>query len=106
MTSLNHLYLAILIFIGTYCALSTTLIAASSRFDYDVPSPEAIASLQLGDEASRAEVVQRLESLLRALSRGGSSPSEYDYGSLGLSKRQVRYHQCYFNPISCFRRRK
>ncbi|KAF0305242.1 hypothetical protein FJT64_023067 [Amphibalanus amphitrite] len=23
-----------------------------------------------------------------------------------LSKRQIRYHQCYFNPIACFRRRK
>ncbi|XP_037076613.1 uncharacterized protein LOC119097752, partial [Pollicipes pollicipes] len=27
-------------------------------------------------------------------------------GPLTPAKRQIRYHQCYFNPISCFRRRK
>ncbi|XP_050734849.1 uncharacterized protein LOC127007681 [Eriocheir sinensis] len=26
-------------------------------------------------------------------------------GNLHTIKRQIRYHQCYFNPISCFRRK-
>ncbi|XP_045613816.1 uncharacterized protein AstC [Procambarus clarkii] len=26
-------------------------------------------------------------------------------GELPTIKRQIRYHQCYFNPISCFRRK-
>ncbi|KAK8395394.1 hypothetical protein O3P69_006205 [Scylla paramamosain] len=26
-------------------------------------------------------------------------------GNLRTIKRQIRYHQCYFNPISCFRRK-
>ncbi|XP_053208856.1 uncharacterized protein LOC128392802 [Panonychus citri] len=39
-------------------------------------------------------------------SSSSSSPSGPTRDILSPEKRQIRYHQCYFNPISCFRRRK
>ncbi|XP_054160410.1 allatostatin-like [Oppia nitens] len=40
--------------------------------------------------------------VVQANNMGGSPVAGYE----GHQKRQIRYHQCYFNPISCFRRRK
>ncbi|XP_067144821.1 uncharacterized protein AstC [Centruroides vittatus] len=50
-------------------------------------------------------MLNRLEMFLA--NRERSYPwSDMDNEGRATSKRQIRYHQCYFNPISCFRRRK
>ncbi|CAM1304422.1 Uncharacterised protein g3762 [Pycnogonum litorale] len=45
-----------------------------------------------------------------SINRGGLRMKENDQNEEVVrsvpSKRQLRYHQCYFNPISCFRKRK
>jgi len=38
------------------------------------------------------------------LGRGRGGSSSYAEG-MAPSKRQLRYHQCYFNPVSCFKRK-
>nr|ABY26679.1 VP1.6 [Lychas mucronatus] len=52
-------------------------------------------------------MLNRMEMFLANRERGYPwSEMENDSGRAAASKRQIRYHQCYFNPISCFRRRK
>nr|XP_015930096.1 allatostatin-like [Parasteatoda tepidariorum] len=45
-------------------------------------------------------MLKRLQTYLDSEDRQRFSESELP------SKRQMRYNQCYFNPISCFKRRK
>ncbi|KAA0203910.1 Allatostatin C Type I precursor protein [Hyalella azteca] len=44
-----------------------------------------------------------LESRERALQKRTFAPLNGMQDESPTAKRQVRYHQCYFNPISCFR---
>nr|WKR38382.1 allatostatin-like protein [Penaeus merguiensis] len=88
------------------------------------PSPEDLAALkdllvaQVAAELRRSW--QELPALRRTLvdedgleeEQGAESKKKRMFaplsglpGELPTIKRQIRYHQCYFNPISCFRRK-
>ncbi|CAG2115240.1 unnamed protein product [Medioppia subpectinata] len=58
----------------------------------------------LSNRALYLDKMDKLGAIISPKQRIGGLGSLPGYES--HQKRQIRYHQCYFNPISCFRRRK
>ncbi|KAK3930431.1 Allatostatin [Frankliniella fusca] len=91
-------------------ALSTSATAAVVRGPREEPSPLALLVLRavgggggLGDGVG--PVAAQLEDVVdyrRAPPIQTVDGDLADTMFLRAAKRQVRYHQCYFNPISCF----
>ncbi|XP_018495151.1 uncharacterized protein LOC100898959 [Galendromus occidentalis] len=49
---------------------------------------------------------ERMNNIIEALIQGGLGRGRNSYAEpMAPSKRQLRYHQCYFNPVSCFKRK-
>ena len=62
-----------------------------------------LSSLQVGDGSTITASSATAEPSIEAFKRAESSVKEFIKKSLADSK-SLRFHQCYFNPISCFRR--
>uniref|UniRef100_T1KW26 Uncharacterized protein n=1 Tax=Tetranychus urticae TaxID=32264 RepID=T1KW26_TETUR len=62
-----------------------------------------VADLAFNSDAG--DYLEKLATLFSPRYRSGRW-SASSLNSVIPEKRQIRYHQCYFNPISCFRRRK
>jgi len=59
--------------------------------------------------SNQAIYLDKLNALINAKRRIASNLGPFSAqlnGYQNHQKRQIRYHQCYFNPISCFRKRK
>jgi len=59
----------------------------------------------LSNRALYLDKIDKLGAIINPKQRIGSNFGQLS-GYESHQKRQIRYHQCYFNPISCFRRRK
>ncbi|KFM78946.1 hypothetical protein X975_04014, partial [Stegodyphus mimosarum] len=63
------------------------------------------AARQYFDDSKASGYQQYLENILKDRQYQLSlPPSDMEFLN-ALRKRQIRYHPCYFNPVSCFRRK-
>lgn len=67
------------------------------------PAAPAAVSQSVASNEDLAGLVDAVVSSARASPNRVAPDGELgDTAFLRAAKRQVRYHQCYFNPISCF----
>lgn len=72
-------------------------IPSSQYFNYDEPSPLDKYQMQYRSFVPNGPI-------FRGGGGGSASLPLWDTYRQLVSKRQTRYRQCYFNPISCFRK--
>jgi len=100
--------LSILIYVLNANSIDSGVSAGRDKMGLTIQEPndeDALTDYSPLNQAIYLDKLEKLGALINPKRRIASNMGPFS-GYQNHQKRQIRYHQCYFNPISCFRRRK